>query len=180
MLARGHMDQALTFRTAMEFREWLSANHRKSDGLWVRIFKKNSGEVTVTYAESLDEALCFGWIDAPKQRHDDASWLQRFTPRRSKSGWSRVNTQHAERLLKAGRMQTAGRTQIEAAKKDGCWKAAYDSPSTGTFPKDFLAACVRTRRRKCFSTRSTKRIVTQSLTGCKRPRSQKQSKSGWK
>ena len=156
----------------MEFREWLSANHRKSDGLWVRIFKKNSGEVTVTYAESLDEALCFGWIDAPKQRHDDASWLQRFTPRRSKSGWSRVNTQHAERLLKAGRMQTAGRTQIEAAKKDGCWKAAYDPPSTAAFPKDFLAALRKNKKTKAFFdslNKANRYAITYRLQTAKKP-----------
>ena len=125
-------------------------NHRKSDGLWVRILKKNSGEATVTYEEALDEALCFGWIDAQKQRHDDTSWLQRFTPRRPKSGWSKINTRHAERLLKAGRMHAAGQAQMEAAKKDGRWKVVYDSPRTATLPRDFLAALRKNKKAKAF------------------------------
>jgi uncharacterized protein YdeI (YjbR/CyaY-like superfamily) len=94
------MNEILRFQSSSEFREWLAVNHRQSDGIWLRIFKKDSGEPTVTYAEALDEALCFGWIDAQKQRCDDSSWLQRFTQRRPKSGWSKINTQHAERLAK--------------------------------------------------------------------------------
>ena len=86
------MNEILRFRSSAEYRKQLSANHRKRDGIWLRIFKKNSGEPTVTHLEALDEALCFGWIDAQKQRYDDSSWLQRFTPRRRKSGWSKINT----------------------------------------------------------------------------------------
>jgi len=121
------MNDILRFRSSSEFRKWLSANHRRSDRIWLRIFKKDSGEPTVTYAEALDEALCFGWIDGQKQRHDEVSWRQRFIPRRPKSGWSKINTQHAERLIQAGRMKAAGLAQIDAAKKDGRWTAAYDS-----------------------------------------------------
>jgi uncharacterized protein YdeI (YjbR/CyaY-like superfamily) len=113
------MNEILPFRSSSEFRRWLTANHRQSVGIWLRIFKKDSGEPTITYAEALDEALCFGWIDGQKQRHDETSWLQRFTPRRAKSGWSKINTQHAQRLLQAGRMRASGRAQIKAAKKDG-------------------------------------------------------------
>ena len=134
------MNETLSFRSSSEFRKWLAGNHRQSDGIWLRIFKKGSGEPSVTYAEALDEALCFGWIDGLKQSHDEVSWRQRFTPRRPKSGWSKINTQHAERLIKAGRMKAAGQAQIEAAKKDGRWTAAYDSSSQATFPEDFLAA----------------------------------------
>ena len=132
------MNEILSFRSPSDFRKWLSANHRQSDGIWLRIFKKDSGEPTVTYAEALDEALCHGWIDGQKQSHDDLSWRQRFTPRRPKSGWSKINTRHAERLIKAGRMKAAGQAQIDAAKKDGRWTAAYDSFSKATFPEDFL------------------------------------------
>jgi len=144
------MNETLRFRSSAEFRKWLSANHRKSEGIWLRIFKKDSREPTVTYAEALDEALCFGWIDGQKQRGDDASWLQRFTPRRSKSGWSKLNTQHAERLINAGRMKPAGQAEIDAAKKDGRWKAAYDSPSKAALPKDFLAALEKSKKAKTF------------------------------
>jgi uncharacterized protein YdeI (YjbR/CyaY-like superfamily) len=144
------MNEILSFRSASEFRKWLGVNHRQSDGIWLRIFKKDSGEPSVTYAEALDEALCFGWIDGQKQRGDDASWLQRFTRRRPKSGWSKRNTQHAERLTKAGRMKAAGQAEIDAAKKDGRWTAAYDSPSKATLPEDFLAALRRNEKAQEF------------------------------
>jgi uncharacterized protein YdeI (YjbR/CyaY-like superfamily) len=142
--------QILPFRSSAEFRKWLAANHRECGGIWLRIFKKDSGEPSVTYAEALDEALCFGWIDGQKQRHDEASWRQRFTPRRPKSGWSKINTQHAERLIKSGRMKAAGQAQIDAAKKDGRWAAAYDSPSKATFPEDFLAALCKNKKSQVF------------------------------
>ena len=135
-----HSEEILRFRSSSEFRKWLAANHRQSDGIWLRIFKKDSGEPTVTYAEALDEALCFGWIDGLKQSHDELSWRQRFTPRRPKSGWSKINTGHAERLIKAARMEAPGQAEIDAAKKDGRWTNAYDSQSKATFPEDFLAA----------------------------------------
>jgi len=144
------MDEILSFRAAAEFRKWLAVNHRQSDGIWLRIFKKGSGEPTVTYAEALDEALCFGWIDGQKQLHDRVSWRQRFSPRRPKSKWSKINTQHAERLIEAGRMQEAGMSAIEAAKKDGRWTAAYDSPSKATIPEDFLAELRRNKKAKTF------------------------------
>ena len=144
------MNDILSFRSAAEFRKWLAANHRQSDGIWLRIFKKNSGESTITYAEALDEALCFGWIDGQKQRHDEASWRQRFTPRRPKSGWSKINTQHAERLIQAGRMHEADMSQIDAAREDGRWKAAYDSPSKAAIPEDFLAELRRDKKAQAF------------------------------
>jgi uncharacterized protein YdeI (YjbR/CyaY-like superfamily) len=142
--------ETVTFRSPSEFRKWLAANHRQSAGIWLRIFKKDSGVPSVTYAEALDEALCFGWIDARKERYDDSSWLQRFTRRRPKSGWSKINTQHAERLARAGRMKAAGQAQIDAARKDGRWTAAYDSPSKATFPEEFLAALSRHKKAKAF------------------------------
>jgi len=144
------MNEILGFRSSSEFRKWLAANHRESDGIWLRIFKKDSGESSVTYAEALDEALCFGCIDGQKQRHDDSSWRQRFTPRRTKSGWSKINTQHAERLIQARRMKAAGQAEIDAAKKDGRWTAAYDSPRNATFPEDFLAALRRDKKANAF------------------------------
>ena len=144
------MNDILSFRSAAEFRKWLAANHRESDGIWLRIFKKDSGEATVTYADALDEALCFGWIDGQKQRHDEVSWRQKFTRRRPKSNWSKINTQHAERLITTGRMQQAGKSEIDAARKDGRWAAAYDSPSKATVPEDFLAELRRNKKAKAF------------------------------
>jgi uncharacterized protein YdeI (YjbR/CyaY-like superfamily) len=143
-------DEILSFRTPAEFRKWLAANHRQTEGIWLRIFKKDSGERSINYAEALDEALCYGWIDGQKQSHDDASWRQKFTPRRAKSGWSKINTRHADRLMKAGRMKAAGQAQIDAAKKDGRWAAAYDSPSAATFPEDFLAALGKSKKAQAF------------------------------
>jgi uncharacterized protein YdeI (YjbR/CyaY-like superfamily) len=140
----------LSFRSASELRKWLAANHRVSEGIWLRIFKKNSDTTSITYAEALDEALCYGWIDGQKKPYDAESWLQRFTRRRAKSGWSRINTGHAERLIKAGRMKAPGQAEVDAAKKDGRWKAAYDSPSNATFPDDFLAALSRDPKAKAF------------------------------
>jgi uncharacterized protein YdeI (YjbR/CyaY-like superfamily) len=140
----------ISFRSPAEFRKWLAVNQAKSEGIWLRIFKKDSDAVSITYAEALDEALCFGWIDGQKKPYDAESWLQRFTRRRAKSGWSRINTGHVERLIKAGRMKASGQAEVDAAKKDGRWKAAYDSPSNATFPDDFLAALSEDPKAKAF------------------------------
>jgi len=142
--------EILSFRSPAQFRKWLVANRRQSGGVWLRICKKGAEESSVTYAEALDEALCFGWIDGQKRRHDDSSWLQKFTPRRPKSGWSKINTQHAERLIRAGRMKPPGYAEIDAAKKDGRWTAAYDSPSKSAIPEDFLAALRKNKKAAAF------------------------------
>jgi len=128
------------FRSAALFRKWLAANHELAEGIWLRIYKKDAGTASITYAEALDEALCYGWIDGQKKSHDADSWLQRFTPRRPRSPWSKINTGHAERLVHARRMMPPGLAAIEAAKKDGRWTAAYDSPSKSAIPEDFLTA----------------------------------------
>jgi uncharacterized protein YdeI (YjbR/CyaY-like superfamily) len=140
----------ISFRSPAELRKWLAANHDTSDGIWLRIFKKNSETLSITYAEALDEALCFGWIDGQKKPNDEFSWLQKFTRRRAKSGWSKINTGHAERLMRAGKMRAAGRAEIEAAKKDGRWNAAYDSPRNATFPEEFLKALRRDPKAQAF------------------------------
>ena len=166
------MNEILPFTSSSKFRRWLTANHRQSEGIWLRIFKKDSGEPTITYAEALDEALCFGWIDVQKQRHDESSWLQRFTPRRAKSGWSKINTQHAQRLLQAGRVRASGRAQIDAAKKDGRWTAACDSPSNTTFPEDFLAELRKNRKAKDFFeslNKSNRYAIAYRLQTAKKP-----------
>jgi uncharacterized protein YdeI (YjbR/CyaY-like superfamily) len=142
--------EIISFKSGAEFRRWLAANHAASAGIWLRIFKKGSGVPSITYAEALDEALCYGWIDGQKQPHDEDSWRQKFTPRRVKSGWSKRNTEHAARLIAAKRMKAAGRAEIEAAKKDGRWAAAYDSPSKATVPEDFLEALRKNRKALAF------------------------------
>ena len=126
------------FSSAKAFRAWLEKNHAKPDGIWLRMFKKVSGKKTITYDEALDEALCFGWIDGQAKSHDKDSYIQRFTPRRKRSMWSKRNREHVARLIKEKRMTSAGLKEVETAKKDGRWDAAYDSPKNMTIPVDFL------------------------------------------
>jgi uncharacterized protein YdeI (YjbR/CyaY-like superfamily) len=142
--------KTLTFKSSAEFRRWLEINHARSDGIWLRICKKNSGKKSITYAEALNQSLCYGWIDGQKQAHDECSWLQKFTPRRVKSGWSKLNTAHAERLIKVGQMTRAGLKAVEAAKADGRWQAAYDSPRNAVPPDDFLKALDKDKKAKAF------------------------------
>lgn len=130
----------LAFETQAAWREWLDAHYTEASGLWLRIFKKASGYPTVTYAEALDEALCYGWIDSTKAAGDADSFLQRFSPRKPRSIWSKVNREHVARLIEAGKMQRAGLAVIEAAKANGQWEAAYDSASTMVLPEEFQAA----------------------------------------
>jgi uncharacterized protein YdeI (YjbR/CyaY-like superfamily) len=138
------------FSSPEKFREWLVRNHARADVLWLRIFKKNSGKKTVTYAEALDEALCHGWIDGQKQSGDEMSYLQKFTPRRVRSGWSKKNTEHAARLIETGRMQAAGQREINRAKDDGRWKLAYDSPRNAEPPEEFLNRLEKNKTAKKF------------------------------
>ena len=104
----------------------------------------------MTCAEALDEALCYGWIDGQKQADDRSSWLQWFGPRKAGSGWSKINTEHAQRLIKAGKMKSAGLKEVEAAKRDGRWKRAYESSARAKAPKDFLRALARNPKAKAF------------------------------
>jgi uncharacterized protein YdeI (YjbR/CyaY-like superfamily) len=138
--------EARSFPSARALRVWLAKEHARASGLLLQIYKKTSGVASVTYAEALDQALCFGWIDGQKRPLDSASWIQTFTPRRARSQWSKKNTQHAERLIKSGEMASAGHREIRAAKADGRWSAAYDSPSTATVPSDFLRQLARNKK----------------------------------
>src|SRR5918992_4524259 len=115
---------------------WLKEHHAASDGLWLKIAKKGSGIETVPYVEALEAALCYGWIDGQKASCGDHYWLQRFTPRRARSKWSKVNRQKATELIKRGKMKPAGLREVERAKADGRWDAAYDAQSTATVPDD--------------------------------------------
>ncbi|HTI70954.1 MAG TPA: YdeI/OmpD-associated family protein [Candidatus Limnocylindria bacterium] len=142
--------ETVSFVSLAEWEKWLDQNHQSSGGVWLRIFKKDSGQPTVTYAEAVDGALCYGWIDGLKQAHDEVSWRQRFTPRRPKSIWSKINTGHVERLISLGKMKPAGLAAIEDAKKDGRWHVAYDSPSKATIPDDFVKELARNKKAKAF------------------------------
>lgn len=142
--------QTIAFKSPRAFRAWLTKNHDRSEGIWLRIYKKDCGAATVTYAEALDQALCYGWIDGQKQAYDAQSWLQKFTPRQPNSGWSKNNTKHAERLIKSGAMTAAGFKEVEDAKADGRWQAAYDAFSSGAVPDDFLKELERDKKAKAF------------------------------
>lgn len=120
------------------FRSWLAAHSTTTAGIWLRIYKKASGIDTVSYAEALDEALCYGWIDGQKKKYDELSFIQKFTPRRPRSLWSKRNIEHVARLIDAGQMTNTGMQEIQKAKADGRWNAAYDAPSTMEVPEDFL------------------------------------------
>lgn len=128
------------FASAENWEAWLEENHDQSAGLWLKLAKKGSGIPSVTYEEALEVAICHGWIDGQKDKLDERFWLQKFTPRRQRSMWSKANRERAERLIAAGRMRPAGREQIELAREDGRWEAAYDSPSTATVPAELQAA----------------------------------------
>jgi uncharacterized protein YdeI (YjbR/CyaY-like superfamily) len=144
------------FRTEAAFETWMRRHHARETEVWLRIYRKSSGVATINHAQALDVALCWGWIDGIGKRFDDSSFLQRFTPRRPKSIWSQVNREHIARLTAAGRMTAAGQQQVDAAKADGRWDAAY-APIRGmthdTIPDDLRKAIEASpRARKTFKT----------------------------
>jgi uncharacterized protein YdeI (YjbR/CyaY-like superfamily) len=145
-----------SFRTEAAFEKWLRSNHARETEVWLRIYKKDSGVPTVTIAQALDVALCWGWIDGIRKSFDDESFLQRYTPRRPKSLWSQVNRDHIARLTAAGRMTPHGQRQVDAAKADGRWAAAYApirSLTKDSIPADLRAAIEASpRARRMFQT----------------------------
>jgi len=140
----------LPFASKKLLASWFAKHHGKSPGLWVQIAKKGSGQDSVSYAEALDLALCWGWIDSQKRGLDATHWLQRFTPRGPKSIWSKINTGHVGRLIKAGLMKPAGLKAVEAAKADGRWKAAYHGQGRSVVPPDLKAALLRNKKAGAF------------------------------
>jgi len=138
------------FKTARAFETWLLKNHDNSNGIWLKIFKKDSGKKTISYAEALNVALCYGWIDGQKKAHDEHAWLQKFCPRRPKSIWSKINTRHVERLINEGKMRRAGLNAVEEAKADGRWEKAYDSPAKLAIPEDFLKELSKNKKAEAF------------------------------
>ena len=128
----------------------MAKEHTRAPALLLRIYKKDSGVPSITYAEALDQALCFGWIDAQKLPFDANSWVQKFTPRRPKGRWSRINVGHVDRLIQEGQMTPAGLKEVEAAKADGRWVAAYDSAANATVPPEFVRELARNAKAKQF------------------------------
>lgn len=136
----------LHFESAKELERWLAKEHARSPGLWLKIAKKDAGAKSVSYAEAIEVALCYGWIDGQKRPLDASHWLQRFTPRGPRSRWSKINRDKATALIADGRMKAAGLEQIEAAKSDGRWEAAYDGARTAAVPADLQRALDASRR----------------------------------
>ncbi|HWH15876.1 MAG TPA: YdeI/OmpD-associated family protein [Miltoncostaeaceae bacterium] len=141
----------LFFATPAELESWLEENHGSSDGIWVRIAKKHTGIPSLSWAGAVDVLLCFGWIDGRARRVDDDWYEQHLTPRRPRSMWSKINRAKAEALIAAGRMRPAGIAEVERARADGRWDAAYDGPATATVPDDLHAALQAAGLRDAFA-----------------------------
>ncbi len=143
------------FESANSWAEWLAANHATSPGVTLLLAKKDSGVSSVTYPEALDVALCYGWIDGMRKSHDDVYYTQRFTPRKPKSIWSKINREKVNALTHAGRMQPAGLAEVERAKADGRWEAAYDGQAKAFVPDDLQAALDKSPPAKSFFAKLT-------------------------
>ena len=132
--------QVVSFPSGEAFAAWLDTEHEQSPGIWLKIAKKDAGIPTVSYHEAVDVALCFGWIDGQKRSLDGQHWLQRFTPRKPRSKWSKINCARADRLIDAGQMRPRGLAEVEQARADGRWAAAYAGQRAATVPADLQAA----------------------------------------
>ena len=140
----------IAFASRAKWRTWLAKHHATAAGVWLEIAKKGSDLATVSYADAIEVALCFGWVDGQKAAVDDDRWLQRFTPRTPRSRWSKINRDKATELIERGDMEPAGRRAVEAAKNDGRWEAAYAGARTMTVPDDLADALKRNARARAF------------------------------
>jgi uncharacterized protein YdeI (YjbR/CyaY-like superfamily) len=140
----------IPFASSDAWEVWLEEHHTASDGLWLKIAKKGSGLETVTYDQAVEIALCYGWIDGQVRKFDEYYYLQRFTPRRPRSKWSKINRQKVTELIERGEMKPAGLREVERAKADGRWDAAYDAPSTATLPEDLLRELEKNEKAREF------------------------------
>lgn len=138
------------FRTQQDFESWLEKNFDKPEGVWIRFAKKSSGIKSITHPEALETALCFGWIDALRRPESDTTYLQRFVPRRAKSLWSQINRAKAVSLIESGRMRPSGHAEVERARKDGRWEAAYPSPANAEMSPEFERELGRHPKAKAF------------------------------
>lgn len=162
----------VTFANSTAWRLWLDSNFANQTGVWIKIAKKDSGIASITHAEALDEALCYGWIDGMRRGYDQTYFLQKFTPRRKRSLWSKVNIGKVEALVAEGRMHSAGQAQIELAKADGRWEAAYESQANAVVPDDLLAALAQNQSAQEFYeslTKAEKYAVLWGLMTAKTP-----------
>ena len=165
------MEDALFFSTPAELEAWLEANGAESDGIWVKMAKKHTGVPSLDWAGAVEVLLCFGWIDSQARRVDDDWFVQRFTPRRPRSVWSKVNRLKIEKLIAEGRMRPAGLAEVERARADGRWDAAYDSPSTASVPDDLAAALDAAGQTEAFAALSAQNryAILHRLHAAKRP-----------
>ena len=164
--------KVISFKSANAFEKWLAKNHNKVNDILLRFFKKDSGKKTITYKEAVDESLCYGWIDGRADKFDDESWIQRFTPRRAKSIWSKRNTDNIERLTLLGKMKPSGLCEVEKAKADGRWVKAYDSPKDMQIPDDFMKQHIKNKKAKAFFTtlnKTNKYAIGWRLQTAKKP-----------
>ncbi|MFT5755801.1 MAG: hypothetical protein ACI9LM_000513 [Alteromonadaceae bacterium] len=163
--------KVMTFVSPKDLGQWLKVNHAIENELWVKVFKKNTGISSVTWGDIVVEVLCWGWIDGIKKSIDEQAYLQRITPRKARSNWSKRNTEHVERLINEGRMTESGLEHVRAAKADGRWKNAYVT-SEMKVPADFLAALESKPQVKQFFetlTKSSHYVIAYGLTSAKRP-----------
>ncbi|PKM41374.1 MAG: bacteriocin-protection protein [Firmicutes bacterium HGW-Firmicutes-9] len=140
----------LSFETQSSLEDWLKSNAASSAGVWLQIAKKSSGIASVTYDEAVESALCYGWIDSHKKTYDEKTWIQKFTPRGTRSIWSKVNTEKAEALIAADRMTEQGFKAIENAKQNGNWDNAYEPQSVASLPEDFARELEQNSKAKAF------------------------------
>lgn len=140
----------MAFESMDAWEAWLAVHHADSPGLWLKIAKKGAAGRTVSYSDALDVALCHGWIDGQKGRLDDEYWLQRFSPRKPASKWSKINTERAAALIESGRMRPAGLREVERARADGRWEQAYESQSRIAVPEDLAQALAANERARAF------------------------------
>ena len=162
----------LAFASPEEWEAWLEREHASSDGVWLKFAKKGSGVASVAYAEAVEVGLCYGWIDSQALSLDERFYLQKFTPRRARSKWSRVNRDKVAALMKQGRMKPAGLAQVEAAKKDGRWDAAYASPADVEVPEDLQRALdASPKAAEFFATlnKSNRYAIVYQLQDAKKP-----------
>ncbi|MEO1023889.1 MAG: YdeI/OmpD-associated family protein [Bacteroidota bacterium] len=166
------IQNALTFQSPEELREWLENNHGTEDELWIKVFKKHTRIPSVTWGEIVLETLCWGWIDGVKKSLGEEAYVQRITPRKEQSAWSKKNTEHVERLINEGKMREPGWAQVRAAKADGRWENAYLPPSQAQVPEDFIQALDdHPTAKQFFGTlnKSSKYAITYGLTTAKKP-----------
>lgn len=138
------------FKTKSELRKWLKKNHSSESEIWIAYYKKGSGKTSLSNEEVLDQMLYFGWIDGIRKSIDEESYCNRYTPRSSKSRWSKINTEKVKKLIEEGLMEPAGLKAIEDAKADGRWDRAYDSPKTAKVPDEFLAELKKNKKAAAF------------------------------